>query len=63
MGVYRIHQKILKEAAEQISHPIAIIAKKSLKSAILPRNWLDALIIPMYKKDDRQDPANYRPVS
>ena len=62
-GVDKIHPRVLKEAAEKVALPITIIANKSLKSAILPRNWLDAQIIPIYKKDDRQDPANYRPVS
>ena len=62
-GVDNIHPRILKEAAQQIALPITIIAKKSLNSASLPSNWLDAQIVPIYKKDDRQDPANYRPVS
>ena len=56
-GVDKLHPRILKEIADIISYPITEIAKKSLEEGELPRNWLDAIVIPIYKKDDKRDPT------
>ena len=37
--------------------------QKSVSSGCLPAAWLNANITPIYKKGERSDPANYRPVS
>jgi len=37
--------------------------QKSLDSHITPDQWRKAHIAPIFKKGNRQDPANYRPVS
>ena len=29
----------------------------------MPSDWKEALVVPIYKKGDKQQPANYRPVS
>ena len=62
-GVDGLHPKVLKEMAEEISSPITEIFKRSFNSGVLPRNWLQAVITPIFKKGDRTDPSNYRPVS
>ena len=63
MGVDKLHPKILKELSSVISHPISLIAQKSLDEGKLPRNWRDGIITPIFKKGAKSDPANYRPVS
>ena len=42
---------------------LAMIYKASLGQGQLPQEWKHANIVPIYKKDDRSSPLNYRPVS
>ena len=62
-GIDGIHPRVLKEIAEIISYPITIIYKKSVAASELPSQWKDAEITPIYKKDAKNLPKNYRPVS
>ena len=54
---------ILKIASDQIAPVLSRIFQKSYDSGILPSDWKDANIVPIYKKGDKQLPSNYRPVS
>jgi hypothetical protein len=62
-GLDAMHPRILKELAETISTPLTYIFQKSVSSGQLPRQWKDAVISPIYKKGDRKQAQNYRPVS
>ena len=62
-GLDQIHPRVLKEAADILAHPLTLIYKKSVQTGQLPRNWLDAVITPIFKKDNKTLPENYRPVS
>ena len=62
-GIDGIHPRVIKEIADIISHPITMIYKRSVEESQLPRQWKDAEITPIYKKDSRNLPKNYRPVS
>ncbi len=42
---------------------MAIIFNKSLESGVVPQDWRDAFITPIFKKGPKSDPGNYRPVS
>jgi hypothetical protein len=58
-----ISTKILKISAPFISSPLNYICNKSILSGTFP-TWLKYSIIkPLYKKGDRDNVANYRPVS
>ena len=35
----------------------------SLDTGSVPRDWKDANVVPIFKKGDRHNPANYKPVS
>ena len=59
-GVDGIPPKLLKEIVEQISIPLA---KLSLEEGIVPSEWKEANITPLFKKESRNKPENYRPVS
>ena len=62
-GVYRIPPKLLKETVEQISTPLAKMFNLSLEEGIVPSEWKEANITPLFKKGLRNKPENYRPVS
>ena len=53
----------LKEVANEISPALSIIFQASLNQGAIPDIWKSALIVPVYKKGSKKDPANYRPVS
>ena len=62
-GVDGISPKILKETVEQISTPLAHEFNMSLQEEIVPLEWKEANIIPLFKKGLRNKSVNYRPVS
>ena len=49
-GVDGISPKILKEIVEQISTPLAYVFNMSLQEGIVPVEWKEANIIPLFKK-------------
>ena len=60
-GVDGIPPKLLMEVFEQISTPLAKLF--SLEEEIVPSEWKEANITPLFKKGSRNKPENYRPVS
>ena len=58
-----ISPKILRETVEQISSPLAHVFNMSLQEGIVPLEWKEANIIPLFKKGSRNKSVNYRPVS
>ena len=62
-GVEMIPPKLLKEIVEQINTPLAIFFNLSLEEGIVPSEWKEANITPLFKKGSRKKPENYRPVS
>ena len=62
-GVDGIPPKPLKEIVEQISTQLANLFNLSLEEGIVPSEWKEANITPLFKKGSRNKPENYRPVS
>ena len=62
-GVDGIPPKLLLEIVEQISIPLATVFNLSLEEGIVPLEWKEANIIPLFKKGSRNKSENYRPVS
>ena len=62
-GVDGILPKLLNEIVEQISAPFAEAFNLSLEEGIFPSEWKEANITPLFKKESRNKPKNYRPVS
>jgi len=58
-----IGNSILSFCADVLSEPIAWLIDKSLEIGQFPTRWKTANVTPIYKKGDRQNPANYRPIS
>ncbi len=58
-----ISAKILKELACEISPILTHILNQSLHTGDIPSDWLDANVMPLFKKGDKLKAENYRPVS
>ena len=55
--------KLLVDSAQYISHPLSYIFNLSLQLGIFPDSMKIAKVSPVYKKGDREQPGNYRPIS
>jgi len=42
---------------------LADIKTKLMLTGEVPQDWRDANVVPIYKKGNRSEPGNYRPVS
>ena len=62
-GPDNISCRILKEAAESISPYLQLIFIKSIEEHNVPKGWLVANVTALFKKGDKSQPVNYRPVS
>ena len=62
-GVDGIPPKLLMETVEQISIPLARVFNLLLKEGVVPFEWKEANIIPLFKNGSRNKSENYRPVS
>ena len=54
---------ILKQAATPLAPYLTRIFQLSLDHGKIPDEWRKANIVPIYKKGEKHQPANYRPVS
>ena len=62
-GPDQIPTRILKEACNEIAPFLTIILRQSLTTGEVPEDWQQANITAIYKKGDRNQAVNYRPVS
>ena len=62
-GVDGIPPRLLMETVEQVIIPLARVFNLSLKEAVVPFEWKEANIIPLFKKGSRNKSENYRSVS
>ena len=62
-GYDEIPTKVIKQSIAYISSPLAYICNLMLSSGIFPTRLKFAEIKPLYKKGERTDITNYRPIS
>ena len=62
-GPDNIPALVLQELAQKLTPMITHLFKQSLDSSELPLEWKSAYVTPLFKKDKRSNPSNYRPVS
>ena len=58
-----LNARVLKECSNEISPILALIFNKSLAQGEVPDEWRHANFSPVFKKGEKYDAANYRPVS
>ncbi|CAM4704989.1 unnamed protein product [Lepidochelys kempii] len=63
MGPDALHPRVLKELADVIAEPLAIIFENSWRSEKVPDDWTKANVVPIFKKGKKENPGNHRPVS
>ena len=54
---------VLWELSSVIAPALQKIFSKSLSSHQVPEDWKKAFVTPIFKKGDKDSPANYRPIS
>ena len=54
---------IYKELADELSIPLCTIFQKSYDTGVVPKQWRQANVTPIFKKGKKSESSNYRPVS
>ncbi|KAK3092025.1 hypothetical protein FSP39_024520 [Pinctada imbricata] len=62
-GPDEVSSRLLKTVAKQITPALTLLFQASLNQGKVPDDWKAANITPLFKKGDRSNPSNYRPVS
>ena len=62
-GPVDIHPAVLSNCAQAVALPLTIVYQKSLQEGILPKDWKLAVVVPIFKKGNKHEASNYRPVS
>ena len=62
-GPDEIPGKLLKICALELHQVFTILYQNSLDQGIVPDDWKHAIIHPLFKKGDKSDSVNYRPLS
>ena len=62
-GYDKISVKVVKDAAEILSEPLAIIFNASFNKGIFPDIWKIARVTSIFKSGSKSNVSNYRPIS
>lgn len=57
-----IHPRGLSELKEVLTEPLSIIHQQSWLTGEVPADSKPANVMPIYKRREKEDPGNYRPI-
>ena len=58
-----IPARVLRSCCDELSHPLFLLWKASFNSGHIPDSLKTQYVTPVYKKGDKTEAANYRPIS
>jgi hypothetical protein len=58
-----IGPRVLQELQQEMAPALAAVFTKSMEEGVVPADWRDANVSPIFKKGAKSSPSNYRPVS
>ena len=62
-GPDELHGKLLYEVRDEITEALTRLFNLSLQTGVVPQDWRDADVCPLFKKGKKDKAENYRPVS
>ena len=62
-GPDKISARLLKETSTEIAPSLCKLFNKSLRTGIVPQEWKEANVVPVFKKGEAEYVENYRPIS
>ena len=63
IGPHSIPAWVLKDCRNVMAEPLCYLINAFIIEGKYPNHLKHALVTPIYKKGDREDPCNYRPIS
>ena len=62
-GVDLVSSRLLRECQEELILPLKLLFNKSMQEGIVPSLWKCANVTPIFKKGNKCEAGNYRPIS
>ena len=63
LGPDEIQPRLMAELANFLSEPVTLLFNKSILHGVLPKEWKEAYIFPIYKKGSKSYSEKYRQIS
>ena len=62
-GPDMLHPRIIRTLEDKLSRPLTHTFNNAAETGIIPEDWKSANVTEIHKKESRQEPGNYRPIS